>query len=414
MKTPAGGYLSVLRLPHALRVFIPNLLARLSFATVSLALLYSVQGSTGSFAVAGTAAGAFGLANVIASPFRARLVDRWGQTLTLPALAAVYSAGLVALAILTARPGAFAVLLVALATATGAFAPPLGAAMRVLWGSIATTPALRTRAYSLDAVAEELLFTLGPLIVAVIIAATSPGGGLLATAAFVLVGTVAMVTGTASRAHPAATERAQSRLRPLRQPGFLPVLAALAGVGIVLGVIDVAAPALGEEHGSPVLAGAMLAALSAGSMVGGYVYGHRAWSAPLSHRLIVIGGILVAVNALLSLAPGVVTLCIGIGVVGLFLAPSMVTGYLAADELTSPLVRTEASAWINTAVNTGAAIATALGGALIDAGGTPLVFVAGAAAAVCCLAAAAFPLWRIGAGSRPVGSRLPDTDVGQL
>ena len=70
---------AVLHLPGALRAFLPALLGRSALAMAGLALLLAVQKSTGSFADAGFASAAFGIANVVAAPWRARIIDRWGQ-----------------------------------------------------------------------------------------------------------------------------------------------------------------------------------------------------------------------------------------------------------------------------------------------------------------------------------------------
>lgn len=388
MTTP-GSYLEVLRTPRAMRVFLPALVGRLSFAMVTLGLLYAAQQSTGSFAVAGAATGAFGLANVLASPFRARAVDRFGQALTLNALAVAYALGLGGLAALTSQSQPPVWAIVALAALTGVFPPPLGASMRVLWGRIAPTPALRVRAYSVDAVAEELLFTTGPLVAAAIITLSSPAVALLATAGVVVLGTAGMTSSAVSRAHRPVRQAAAAGSRPLRQKGFVPVLAALLGVGVVLGVVEVAAPAVATELGSAAIAGALLAAFAAGSAVGGLLYGRRSWASPLPRRLIVLGGCMALLTGLLALAPGVIVLGVGLAAVGFFLAPSLVTGYLLADDLTEPAVRTEASSWINTAVNTGAALAAAGAGLAVDAASTDLALLLGAAVALLCLAAAA-------------------------
>ena len=148
------GYRDVLQLPHASRLMLAALIGRLSFATVSLAMLLAVQRSTGSYAAAGAAVGAFGLANVLIAPARARLVDRAGQPVALPRLAAGYAALLCLLAGLTSSTTTASWLLVTTAGLAGLFPPPLGAAMRVLWASLVQDPAMLARAYSLDAVAE--------------------------------------------------------------------------------------------------------------------------------------------------------------------------------------------------------------------------------------------------------------------
>ncbi|RIJ43882.1 MFS transporter, partial [Clavibacter lycopersici] len=68
--------------------------------------------------------------------------------------------------------------------------------------------------------------------------------------------------------------------------------------------------------------------------------------------------------------------------VGLSLAPAMVSGFLLADAQTAPSVRTEASAWVNTAVNTGVALAAAAVGAVVDAVGPVAGIVVGGMAAL--------------------------------
>lgn len=386
------SYAAVLRLPHALRVFLPALIGRLSLAMVTLSLLFSVQGSTGSYAVAGLATGGFGLANVLASPFRARLVDRFGQRPILVSLASCYAAGLAVLAALTssAAPPAVIVLTAGL---TGLFPPPLGAAMRVLWSTLAPTQGLRTRAYSLDAVCEELLYTTGPLVVAAIITFSSPTAGLVSTAVAALLGTVLMTSGAASRGHPPTIVAPHPHLRPLRQPRFRPVLLALVGVGVVLGVVEVAAPASASGSSRELVAGILLAAFSASSAAGGLLYGRHHFRAPLTGRLLASGTLMALCCLLLAVAPSLVLLGAGLALVGFFLAPSLVTGYLLADELTRPEVRTEASSWINTAVNAGASLAAAGGGLLVDRIGPGAAFTAGAGVALACLLVAV-PLLR--------------------
>jgi len=407
--TGPGGYRDVFRVPGAARVFLPALLGRLSFATVTLALLFSVQSSTDSFALAGAATGAFGLANVMASPYRARLVDRWGQRRVLTLLAAFYAVGLLSLAAVTASPDPAAWAVLVPAATAGLFPPPLGAAMRVVWGRICPTPAVRIRAYSVDAVCEELLFTTGPLLAAALITLWSAPMALVVTAGLAVVGTVGMTSSSASRAQRALPVAPSARSRPLRQPGFLPVLLTLLGVGIVLGVVEVGAPAYAASSGSVGLAGALLAGFAAGSAVGGLLYGHRNWGMSLSRRLITLGSAMAIFCGLLAFAPTIVFLGLGLAVVGLFLAPCLITGYLFADELTLPEVRTEASSWINTAVNTGAALAAAGAGLIVGAVSPPAAFLLGAAGAALCLAGVTPFLVgaRVAAGAPPGASAEP-------
>jgi MFS family permease len=375
------GYRDVLGLPHAARLFSTALLGRLSFATVTLSLLLSVQDATGSFAAAGAATGAFGVVNVVASPFRARCVDRFGASRALLVMGVFYSAALVGAA-LACVAAAQVWVLVALAGVAGLFAPPLGSTMRVIWASLAPNPRMLTRAYSLDAVAEEVLFTTGPLLVGLLIVVATPVTALFATAAIALVGTTSFALAKAVRSRPGTPTAPHAHERPLRQRGFWVVLVSLVGVGVVLGTVETAVPAFAAERSSAALAGVLLALLSAGSGVAGLVYGHRTWRSRLAPRLVVLSVALTAVSALAALATNAVVIGIILVGIGVFLAPTVVTGYLLADALTAEHVRNEASMWINTAVNSGAAGGAALAGLLVDRSSTSVAFAVGAGIAV--------------------------------
>lgn len=360
------SYRQVLRTPGVLRVFLPGLLGRLSLAMIGLALLLAVVDATGSFAIAGLLTGAFGLANVIASPWRARLVDRWGQRRILNLLSATNAAALCMLAALLSQGVDTVLVLGTTAILIGLSTPPLGAAMRVLWASVTPAGPIRIRAYSVDAVAEELTFTTGPVAIAAIIAATSPLAGLLVTAALVLTGTIGMTSGPVSAHHTGAAHRLASKDKPLRQKGFIPNLIILLGVGIVLGAIEVAVPATADRGTSVTLAGSLLSAFAAGSAIGGLLYGQRTWHSSLGTRLVVLCALMSAGTIALAFAASILATALILIAVGFFLAPSLITGYLVADSITAPAARTEASSWINTSVNLGASLSAAATGLIID------------------------------------------------
>ena len=375
------SYLEVLRLPHALRLIGSALLGRLSYATVGLSLLLSVQAASGSFAVAGAATGAFGIVNVLCSPARARAVDRFGPSRALIVMTVVFAAVLVTTGV-ACLLGAPDWALVALAAAVGVFAPPIGSTLRVIWSTLAPNQRILTRAYSLDAVSEEVVFTTGPLLVGLLVLVSGPVVALFTTAAVALVGTVLFATAPAVRARPPMSGVRHAAQGPLRQRGFAIVLVALAGIGIVLGTVETAVPAFATEHASAAVAGILLAVMSAGSGVAGLLYGRRAWGSSLATRLVGLSTALALVSALAAIAPGLLVLGVILLAVGVFLAPSMITGYLLADALTEQSVRTEASTWINTAVNAGAAIGAALAGVLVDRTTTSVAFAVGAGIAV--------------------------------
>lgn len=356
-----------LRLPGALRAFAPSLVGRLSLAMAVMAIVLAVQRTTGSFTFAGAAAGAFGFANVAAAPLRARAIDRWGQRRVLTPLAVTQSASYLGLAVAVHSPVTQAPIFLELSAVAGLAAAPFGAAMRTAWASITAPGDQRTRALSLDATADEIVFIVGPVVAASLSAALSPSSALLAATIALLIGTLGLTTSRVSgKLRGNAHEPIQVvGPRPLRRPGFARVLVVLFGVGVVLGTIEVVAPAVAVADHHRGASGWLLAAMSLGSALGGVAYGHTSWRSALSSRMLFAAAAMGALTCAAAFLTTMLGFALGVIAIGLLLAPSIVTGYLAAEFLVPSHAATEASVWTNTALNLGAAIANAGAGAVV-------------------------------------------------
>lgn len=360
------SYAAVLRIPHARRTFATALLGRLSYGVVPLSVMLAVTRASGSYAVAGTVMALFGATVVLLAPARAALIDRYGPRRALVPMVHAYVTALGLLTVAVWRPGTPPVLLGTLTALAGACVPPLGPTMRAVWGRLAEDRLLLQRAYSLDGVAEELLFVSGPLLVGVLVGFAAPAVGIVVGAGLMVAGSAGFVASPAVRAmEPAGTSvrRGTGGPRVLRRIGR-PVGVA-AGVGLALGSLDllVVVFAARHHHGDTGAAW-VLAALSAGSAVGGLLNGAVAWRTPARLRLalLALGLGLVLFGA--GLAPGLGTLAPAMAVAGFFVAPALTTAYLIADEAVPPEARVQAGAWVNTAVNAGSTIGAASAGVL--------------------------------------------------
>ncbi|MET9821275.1 MFS transporter [Streptomyces sp. NPDC006349] len=398
------SYAALLRVPHARRTFAAALVGRLSYGTVSLSLMLSLTRATGSYAVAGLVMALFGAAGVVLSPYRASLVDRHGPRRALLPMALLYAALLCVLAAACARPGTPGAVLAAIAALAGACPPPLGPTMRAVWAELLPDRALLQRAYSLDGVAEELLFVSGPLLVGGVVAVAPPTVGVVLSAALVAAGTLAFVASPAVTARPAGREKAEAptgggatgQMRALLQP-----VVVAAAVGLSVSGVDLLVVAYAGERGLGDGAVAwVLAALSVGSAVGGLVNGAVAWTSPTRARLPLFAAGLGLCLAAAGLAPGLGTLVPAVMCAGLFVAPALTTAYLIADESAAPGTRVRAGAWCNTAVNAGMSAGAAAVGLLVERLPLPVCFaVSGAVAA----AAALVPGRRRGGSARRAG-----------
>ncbi|MEV4042273.1 MFS transporter [Streptomyces sp. NPDC049744] len=388
MSTPSSrpSYAAVLRVPHARRTFAAALVGRLSYGTVSLALMLSLTRSTGSYAVAGLVMAVFGATSVFLSPYRASLVDRHGPRRALLPMALLYAVLLCALAAVC-RPGTSEAALAVTAALAGACTPPLGPTMRAVWAELLPDRRLLQRAYSVDGVAEELLFVSGPLLVGGIVAVASPVVGVVLSAVLVAVGTLAFVTSPATAAlRPAGREKSDGPAPDPGGPGqgralLQPVVVA-AAVGVSVSAVDLLVVAFAGERGLGDGAVAwVLAALSLGSAVGGLANGAVAWTSPTRARLPFFAAGVGLCLAAAGLAPGLGTLVLAVMCAGLFVAPALTTAYLIADESVAPGFRVRAGAWCNTAVNAGMSAGAAAVGLLVERLPLPVCFAAAGAVA---------------------------------
>jgi hypothetical protein len=267
--------------------------------------------------------------------------------------------------------------------AAGVCAPPLGPVMRTVWSELLRDPALLRRGYSLDTVAEELLFVAGPLLAGLVAGVATPPLGVVAGAGLVLTGTFAFVAAPPVRAlsrSPAATTDGPPRRSRIGFGVAQPVAAAL-GIGAYLGSVELLMVAFAQQGHHAAAVGWCSAALSAGSAFGGLVYGAVPWRIPARARLPVLVAVPALALPLAGLSPDVQVLAVVVGATGLFISPALATAYLIADESAAHDARTRAGAWVNTAVNGGSSGGTAATGLLL--GRLPLA---------ACFAVAALPV----------------------
>lgn len=385
-----ASYRAVLRAPGALRTFGAALTGRLSYGVVFLALVVALTKATASYPVAGFCLALFAATLTVLAPVRAALIDRYGIRRALTPLAAVYATCLAALAAATYSAAAVP-LLAALCALAGAMAPPLGPTMRGLWSRLFDDERLRQRAFSLDTVAEELLLVGGPLLAGVFIALGVPSVGVAVSAVLVLGGTVAFVTSPVA-GEPIRRAPAVTRGRRRELAGVLAPAAACAGAGFSLGTLNLLVVAVATQRGQPAAVAWIEAALATGSALGGLAYGAVSWRLSSRARLVVLGCVLGALLGLAGLSPSLVVLGAVVFAAGVFVAPTLTTAYLLADQRVGAAHRTQAGTWVNTAFNAGSTAGTAAAGVLATALPHPASFaLAGAAMVIAALAAGVGP-----------------------
>src|SRR5688500_14023975 len=264
-------YARVLKVPRFAVLIASTMLTRIPYAINGLAVILFLRAETGSFAIAGLAAGGLALGAGIAAPLVGRLVDRRGALLLMP-VAIGHAAAILSLWALGIS-GAPAAPLVACAALAGLCYPPSGSVLRSRWSEMMGGDAELLRgAFALDSVMIEVSFVTGPLITAVLVALVSPQAALAVSAALVVAGTALFLAKLPDPRRVIPHEDRLGGLGPLRSPGIRAIALSTIPFGFLIGTVEVAIPAFSDAEGSAALAGVLLAVWSAASGVGGLAF----------------------------------------------------------------------------------------------------------------------------------------------
>ena len=172
-----SSYRRVLTEPGTLRFSATGLVARLPISMVSLGIVLLVSTATGSYGLAGAVSAAYLLANAVLAIVHGRLTDALGQSRVLPVAITVFGVALAMLmwAVESGWPDWAAYVIAAVA---GAALPQVGSCVRARWSHALSSPADVQTAYALEAVADEAVFIVGPILVTVLATTWHPLAGL--------------------------------------------------------------------------------------------------------------------------------------------------------------------------------------------------------------------------------------------
>ncbi|SES48001.1 MFS transporter [Actinokineospora terrae] len=365
-KSGFGAYPRLLREPGALSLGLYGVVGRFPIAMRSLGCLLLVAAISGSLAGAGVVAAAMLVSQGLASPVLGRLADRVGQRKVLLTTCLVHAVALSTLVIAIVL-GAPLPLLVVAAIATGCASVSFTSFMRARWAALVDQSTLRT-AYALESVLDETIFLLGPLLVTVLATAVHPAAGLVACVAFTTVGSIAVAAHTRSEpvvepVHEGGGQRA------IAVTGVQVLMVAYAGMGFLLGAVDVTMVAFAREQGTPGLGGVFLSLTAVGSLAAGAVFGAVDWKLP-QERLLVATSTVLAVGAVPLAFAGSSPVMAGLAVVaGIAIAPGLIAGSTLLEALAPKGSLSEGFSWLSSAGALGIALGTGVGGWLAESGG---------------------------------------------
>ncbi|MFG1829889.1 MFS transporter [Micromonospora chersina] len=353
-------YRDVLALPGMAALLGVSLLARAAITADVLALtMYVVLGLGLGYAAAGGVAAALTAGVALGGPLLGRMIDRRGLRPVLLGTVVVQVVFWLSVPILP-----YGILLGA-AVVAGLLMVPAQAVTRQAIAAMLSADNRRA-AFALESVQGELSYLVGPAVVIVGAAQTSPSAVAWGVGAAVAAGGAGMaVLNPPLRAEGEAAVGAAGR-PPRREwlgTGIVAVLTMAFGATTLLSGVDLAIVATLQEAGQVSWAAAVVAVLGVTSVAGGLVYG--ALSRPLPTWLLL--GLLGLVTIPAGLAHDWPWLCAAVVGAGLLTAPTLSTVADAVSRLAPAGVRGEATGLQSSAQSAGFALGSPLAGVAIDA-----------------------------------------------
>jgi MFS family permease len=364
-----------------------GLVARLPMSMVALGIVLLVENATDSYGLAGSVSAAMLIGQAAFAIPQGRLLDRLGQARVLPIVVAVWGAGLSLLmwSVEADWPIATAY---ALAIVCGAGLPAIGSSVRARWAHVLDSERDVQTAFALEAVADEAVFMLGPILVTVLATTVHPVAGLSAALATGILGTLyfAAQRSTAPPPHPRAPTRADRA--PLPWATVVPLTVVCLALGLLFGAAEVTAVAFAEEQHAKSYVGVLLALWAFGSLLAGAVTGAITWRKGPLVRLRVGALGMAATMVPMPFIDSMWVMGAVLFAAGFAIAPTLIATMSLAEQVLPSSRLTEGMAVLHTGLIGGVAPGATVAGIVIDAHGASPSYLVSLGGGLIALAAA--------------------------
>jgi MFS family permease len=372
-------YVTLLRTPGALKFSTAGFIGRMPIAMDSLAIIFIVVAATDSYALAGALTAVGSIVVGAAEVFWSRQADRRGQAKILLLAVPTRVVSFLIFVVLVSKDAPiwtwFLSLIVAESTAISA-----GGMVRRRWIHILRNDPdnsdghLVNTAYSWEAMVDEIVFILGPVVATSFAVNVAPSAGILAGLVFLAIGwtSLAAMKSTEPPAQPANKENPHPAV--LRNRIVQSIVIPCALLGGFFGAIGITVVGFAEERNHQGSTGWLLAIWAVGSAVAAIINGVIKFKSAHAARFLVYLVALTIATVPLLLVNSIPMLALALFVNGLFIAPLIVNAYGTVENAVPAGQITEALTWVIAGMPLGGALASALAGIVIDNSGAQMAF----------------------------------------
>ena len=376
--------MTLFRLPGALRFSIPGLIARMPISMDSLALIFIVVAVSDSYAIAGALSATASVVIAFATPHWSRVADRIGQSSMLVRVIPVKVFAFCVFTILVLNETPVWTWFVAIIV-TEAFSVNTGGLVRRRWLHVLSPDKTSTAedeqdrhlvntAYSFEALMDEVVFILGPIIVTACATTIAPVAGIISGIIFLAVGVPLFVVQKDTE--PPATPKREVDPHPavIRNKRVQAVVVPTTLLGGFFGSIAIVTVAFAESRGQAGLSGVLLAIWAAGSAVAAIINGVIKWRLTSASRFLIFLFVLTILSIPMLFVHSIPWLAVALFFNGFAISPLVINAYGVAEGAVPPEQITETLTWVVAGMPMGGAISSALSGQIIDRFGADIAY----------------------------------------
>ncbi|MFM8897994.1 MAG: MFS transporter [Actinomycetota bacterium] len=337
------------------------MVGRIPVAMNTVALVFLISTVRDSFLLAGIASSIYTLCGAIVGPRIGRRADRIGTRPVLLPITFINISSILAIVYFSSRSIPLLLIFSALA---GASMPSFGSYTRTRWSRSIEDKRELGVALSLESVADETAFVIGPALAGFLFALYGPDSPLLAGLLFTLAGGIGLAITSFDQLRSEVHEEIHGGLLKITYVKSL--LASLVALGLLFGSNFVVILAVAKENGRAADGGLWVGLYPIGSLIAGLVYGFIHWKSRSALRYTFALAFMTLSTSAILFFQDIDTIAFFIILSGIGIAPTLIAANEQLKELV-PLGRlNEAFSLLGASLQIGITLGSALSGALVD------------------------------------------------
>ena len=368
-------YRKLFAVPGALRFSVAGSIARLPISMTLLSITFVIVHVKHSYTLAGTVATGAALISTVFSPTWSRYADRLGQRKVLRFTVPFYISFDLIFLIAISKHAPTYIWMSAIFLAE-IFLPNIGGLIRRRWlWNLGEDRVMINTAYSYEALMDEIIFIIGPLVATSAATFISPASGMILGFSFMAVGTTLFISQRSTEPAPFRKDKHEKHGFILGLPIIQAVFFPFIFIGAFFSSTNLIVVGYSQQHHATAYTGLVLAIWAAGSGVAAIFNGSIKWRISDASRFRVNLLAILILSLPFFYIHSMVMLASALFISGAGVAPLIVAGYNVAEKSVPPEKVTETLSWVIAGLSLGSALPGTLTGHLIDSQGASKAFV---------------------------------------